>query len=233
VWHVPDPQAVIGIDGCPGGWVGARVGADGALAWLVLPLKLDVAQLAEQATAVAIDIPIGLPSSTHRSADLAAKHFLGPGTSSSVFFTPVRRVMRAGVYAEACEMSRGATGKAISQQTWAIIPRIRAIDEAITPRMQDRVVEAHAEVSFRVMPAPVTDGKKTGRGVGQRLVALRGFVDVPAALTDAPARIPLDDLLDALACAWTAHRWLMGDTRSLPDGPAEYDERGLRMTIVA
>ncbi|HET9900832.1 MAG TPA: DUF429 domain-containing protein [Actinomycetes bacterium] len=83
------------------------------------------------------------------------------------------------------------------------------------------------------MSAAVTDGKKTGRGVGQRMAALRNLVDVAAALEDAPAGIPLDDLLDALACAWTARRWSSGQAESLPDGAEEYDARALRMRIVA
>jgi predicted RNase H-like nuclease len=103
----------------------------------------------------------------------------------------------------------------------------------MTPALQDQVVEAHPEVSFRVMSAAVTDGKKTGRGVGQRIAALRDLVDVAAALEEAPARIPLDDLLDALACAWTARRWSTGAAESLPDEAGEYDARGLRMRIVA
>jgi predicted RNase H-like nuclease len=52
-------------------------------------------------------------------------------------------------------------------------------------------------------------------------------------MNDAPRGIPLDDLLDALACAWTARRWIAGEAVILPDGADEYDERGLRMRIVA
>jgi predicted RNase H-like nuclease len=233
VWHVADATAVIGIDGCPGGWIGAGVEADGALTWLVLPLDLPVADLAEQAAAMAIDIPIGLPASGRRAADVAAQQFLTPGAASSVFFTPVREVLHADSYTDACSTAREATGKAISQQTWAIVPRIRSIDAAMIPALQDRVIEAHPEVSFRVMDAAVTQSKKTGRGVGERIAALRGFVDAVEALTHAPTRIPLDDLLDALACAWTARRWSSGVAVSLPEDADDYDERGLRMRIVA
>jgi predicted RNase H-like nuclease len=233
VWHVPHAPAVIGVDGCPGGWIGAQVDADGRVRWQVLPLDLDVGQLAKQSDAVAVDIPIGLPTSGYRRADVAAKQRLGYSAASSVFFTPVRAVLRANTYTDACTIARRETGKAMSKQTWAIVPRIRAVDEAMTAGLQDRVVEAHPEVSFRVMSAAVMDGKKTGRGVGQRLAALRNLVDVAAALEDAPARIPLDDLLDALACAWTARRWSSGRAESLPDGAEEYDARGLRMRIVA
>jgi predicted RNase H-like nuclease len=233
VWHVLDAPAVIGIDGCPGGWVGARIDADGALTWLVLPLDLPVAELAGQASAVAVDIPIGLPAAGRRRADLAAKRVLGPRAASSVFFTPVRQVLHASSYPEACEIARRETGKAISRQTWHIVDRIRAVDEAMTPDLQGRVIEAHPEVSFRFMSAPVTQGKKTGRGVGQRIASLRGFVDAVDASIDAPPGIPLDDLLDALACAWTARRWSTGDALSLPEEVEDVDERGLRMRIMA
>ena len=34
---MPYAPAVIGVDGCLGGWIGAQVDADGALTGLVLP----------------------------------------------------------------------------------------------------------------------------------------------------------------------------------------------------
>jgi hypothetical protein len=44
-----------------------------------------------------------------------------------------------------------------------------------------------------------------------------------------PARVPIDDALDALACAWSAHRFATGQAEILGDGSR--DPRGLLMRI--
>ncbi len=89
--------AVLGVDGCPGGWVGALV--DGPmLTWHSGPFA---ALLALPAQVVAVDFPIGLPAGAdRRGADLEARIALGP-QRSSVFLTPPRVVLDAPTQAEA------------------------------------------------------------------------------------------------------------------------------------
>ena len=57
--------------------------------------------------------------------------------------------------------------------------------------------------------------KKTARGAGQRIAALARWLDVGEALGDLPSGARLDDVLDALAAAWSAQRWAAGTAEVL------------------
>jgi predicted RNase H-like nuclease len=212
-------SAVLGVDGCPGGWIGALVTAT-SVTWLLLP---DVAAvLAVPAAAVGIDIPIGLPSVGPRACDVLARHRIGP-RRSSVFPAPVRAVLAATSYAEACALSRSASGRALSKQAWFLVPRIDDADAAIDDH--DRVVEVHPEVVFAQL-AGVLPPKKDPAGQQARAAAL---AEVMPAWPPPPRPARMDDALDALACARTARRWLTGDAETLG---GERDERGIPMRIV-
>jgi predicted RNase H-like nuclease len=67
------------------------------------------------------------------------------------------------------------------------------------------------------------------RGAGQRIATLARWVDPAVALGDLPPGARLDDVLDALAVAWSAQRWARGTAEVLGD---ERDERGRPMRIV-
>jgi ADP-ribose pyrophosphatase YjhB (NUDIX family) len=103
---------VLGVDACPGGWVGvvldterrARVFVDATISGLVALVRESVA-----VGVVAIDIPIGLPDSSGRLADSEARKQL-VGKSSSLFSTPVRAALEAGSYAAARAANLAATG---------------------------------------------------------------------------------------------------------------------------
>ena len=69
--------------------------------------------------------------------------------------------------------------------------------------------------------------KKSAAGALLRLQALTAALgEVPP---DAPAQAGLDDALDALACAWTARRFLAGTAEVLGGEP---DGTGAPMRIV-
>lgn len=210
---------MLGVDGCPGGWVGALV-TPTAVSWLLLPDMAAV--LAVPAAAVAIDIPIGLPTVGPRACDVLARQRLGP-RRSSVFPAPVRAVLEASSYADACALSRVASGRALSKQAWFLVPRIADVDAALTDHA--RVVEVHPELVFAHL-AGVLPAKKEPAGRLAREAALRAELP-PWPLFPRPARS--DDALDALACAWTARRWLAGEAEVLGD---EVDGRGVPMRIV-
>ena len=59
---------------------------------------------------IGVDIPIGLPLTEPRRADLLARKFVGPRWPA-VFLTPPRAVLEAGTYAEASELARRLTGE--------------------------------------------------------------------------------------------------------------------------
>lgn len=84
---------VLGVDGCPGGWIGAVVSADGVVEWrLFADARAIVATLPR---AVGIDIPIGLPDDGPRGYDLAARRLLGP-RRATVFPAPCGRCSQRG-----------------------------------------------------------------------------------------------------------------------------------------
>jgi predicted RNase H-like nuclease len=90
--------------------------------------------------------------------------------------------------------------------------------------------EAHPEVSFRTMAGePLAHAKKTWAGQARRreLLAKQGIV-LPDSLGPA-GQAPPDDVLDAAAVAWTAHRMATGTAGSYPDPPEIQD--GARIAI--
>jgi predicted RNase H-like nuclease len=164
---------VLGVDGCPRGWVAALVdaGDTGRVSWL---LAADIgALLAVDVAAAGIDIPIGLPEDGPRACDVWARRLLSP-RGSTVFPAPVRSVIGAQTYAEACERSRSRRrdGAAISLQTWHILPKIAQVDAALPVTLEDRVVEVHPEASFLRMAGAPLPPKRMADGRAARLAAL-------------------------------------------------------------
>jgi predicted RNase H-like nuclease len=221
-------MAVLGIDGCPGGWVGARV--DGTeVTWHAGAL---VDLLALEAAVVAVDIPIGLPpGAARRAADVEARAALGR-QRSSVFFAPPRVVLEAGDQADATRLSRAAGSTGVSIQLFHVLGKVAEVDAVLRADAgaAARVIEVHPEVSFRRLARThLLPSKRTAAGRAARLDALRRWLPdlvLPAPL---PGRARADDGLDALACAWTALRWSRGEADVLGD---EVDAVGVPMRIV-
>jgi predicted RNase H-like nuclease len=191
-------DAVLGVDGCPGGWVGALVRGS-ETTWYVGQLA---SLLTLPAAVVAIDIPLALPvDGRRRACEVAARARLG-NQRSSVFFAPPVGVLAARSHAEASERSRAAGSVGVSIQTWNIVAKIAEALRSDDPRL----LEVHPELSFRAMGL-VTATKKTAAGQAERRALLGNPVVARLA--------PVDDCLDALACAWTARRWLAGSAEVL------------------
>jgi predicted RNase H-like nuclease len=254
---------VAGLDGCRAGWVlatapvealgrrgrsGRRVrgggNADGAPVEVEVRVVPDLTLLVEAVAvgaivAASIDIPIGLPARGPRRCDVAARRLLGP-RRSSVFPAPARSVLAAGSYAEACARSRRASGKGISKQLYNILPKIREVDAALaaTPGLTEHVCEMCPELSLAMIAgAPMAHAKRTPEGRDERRTALRAvFGDVGALTCRPPRGAAPDDVLDAIAGLWTAHRYASGTATCLggeAGKPAPHDETGLRMEVVA
>jgi predicted RNase H-like nuclease len=132
-------MTVAGVDGCRAGWVVATE-AEGTLAVEVVGQFSAVLErvAAGALDAVAVDIPIGLPAAGSRRCDTEARRLIGP-RRSSVFPAPARGLLGARSWAEAAGISR---------QTYGILAKVAEVDAAVSPAAQDRVVEAHPEVSF-------------------------------------------------------------------------------------
>lgn len=161
------------------------------------------------ALAIGVDIPIGLPEAPPRAADEAARKLIG---GASVFPTYPRSVYECGTHQEAVALCRAHGWPGISRQSFGLWARIREVD----PHADD-VHEVHPEVSFWAMNGH--------RPLGASKHSWNGFFLRRQLLTDAgihlPDRLdvalPIVDVLDAAAAAWSAHRIAVGEAVLLPE----------------
>ncbi|WP_304106818.1 DUF429 domain-containing protein [Mycolicibacterium bacteremicum] len=221
---------VLGVDGWKGGWVGIEL-HDGRFhaAHVETRLAALVAAVPE-ARAIGVDIPLGLLDDAVRTSDRAAQRRLG-ARSSSLFVMPPRPVFDAPDHATATAAATALTGSGISIQTWGL--RRKFLEAEALHADSDRpLFEVHPELSFHEMGLLATDGKKKSwRGQRARLRVLASHgVDIPEDLGAAVATVPADDVLDAAAAAWSAHRIATGAAFSLPD-PPQVNARGQRLAI--
>ena len=219
-------MAVLGVDGWRGTWVGALL--DGRRVTLLALADVAAVLAVPGVELIAIDMPIGLSDDGVRACDVAARERLRRA-GSSVFPAPLRPVLDATDYIDACAISVAASGKALSKQAWNLVPAIRSLDDALGDPPDEQVVEVHPELAFRGLDHRVTDPKVTARGLAQRLAALRPVMDVDAALLGAPPLVPAVDALDACAAAWSARRLADGVGECVGDGTT--DARGRPMRI--
>jgi predicted RNase H-like nuclease len=214
---------VVGIDAYKGGWVAVALRNQSVQRCDVYDRFQALLDDHPNAVVVAVDIPIGLPISGAREADSLARRFVGP-RRSSVFPTPPRPVLEAASYQDALRVARNLGAAGISKQSFGLAPRILEVDKIA--RVDDRVVEVHPEVSFRGMAdQPLKHSKKSWNGASQRrLLLAQHNVVLPDRLGEA-GFVPVDDVLDAAAAAWTADRIARSKAVSLPSPPEILDGR--------
>jgi predicted RNase H-like nuclease len=230
---------VVGVDGCPGGWIAVRWGE--TVSHHLCARFEDV--LALDAAVVAVDIPIGLPQRSGRLTEAEARSRLGK-RRSSVFSVPSRMAVMCTEYRQSCNanLANSDPPRMISQQIFHIFPKMREVDVLMTPVLQARVHEVHPEVCFWAMNGemPLAHAKKfkgrphpSGIELRKSLLMQAGFPlgGLPPA-TYRRAEVGADDLIDACACAWSARRILEGRAVTFPADPPR-DARGLRMAITA
>jgi predicted RNase H-like nuclease len=223
---------VIGIDGCRKGWFGIVTDGGGVEA-LFAPRVADLVASAGGVSAIAIDIPIGLPDRGVRQADRAARERLGR-LASSVFLTPVRAALAAEPYREATALAVRLTGSGISQQAYRLREKIFEVEDWL-PGSPAPVWEVHPEISFAVANgAPLSCSKHTWAGSQERrlILARRGLV-LDGPLLPAGRHAGPDDVLDAAVAAWSALRLAAGTAQSLPARPEEMTPGGRPMAIWA
>lgn len=211
--------AVLGVDACKAGWVGIRLDAEEPVRAFCAPTVEALVELAGRPSVVAVDIPIGLASTGRRVADGLARAVVG-SRSSSVFTTPPRAVLAAATHAEAAALCRQLGGFGVSQQAFALGPKILEVD-AWVERSDATVIEVHPEVSFATLAGePLRDAKSTWAGFDRRrrLLARAGIV-VDGDLGLGGRRVGPDDVLDAAVAAWSAERYARGAAISFPDPP--------------
>ena len=221
-----------GVDGIKNGWIAAILREDGSTEVLTFPTFRSLKEDTTLASIV-IDIPIGLPDYGARACDQEARRRLGQPRRSSVFPAPIRSMLTAHDWEDACRIRWEREGKKCSKQVAAILPKIREVDGVMTRDLQKRIREGHPEVSFFMMnrERPLAAGKKTRQGKSERLALLvPWFSDIKKNLQVKPRALWID-ILDAYACLWTAKRIATNQSKSFPQDKIQ-DSVGLIMEIV-
>jgi predicted RNase H-like nuclease len=236
---------VAGLDGCRGAWAGALIDLEDPARWRCarFPRVIDLLDGPEAPVCVGIDVPIGLPDrvSGGRSADRAARVFLGAGRSS-VFPVPPRAAVYAGSYDEAKALSRAHSEPpfAPSIQCWNILRYVREADELLRARsdLVTRLHEVHPEVAFfRLNGERRLGAGKKGPARAEGLAARQALLiaaGLPAAMVGSPPPpgVAADDHLDAMAALVVARDIAEGRAEPLPNA-IERDSYGLPIVIWA
>lgn len=214
-----------GVDGCRGGWVvvtgAAEAGGAGPVRVDVVPSLEDVVGRTRRGelAVVALDMPIGLPEAGPRSCDVEARALLGP-RRSSVFPAPVRAVLGAADYEEACRRSRRVSGRALSRQAFHLLPKVAEVDRLLAGGGHDGIVESHPELAFlRLAGGRPLEAKRTEAGRRQRVELVRDVLGADPDELARAGRAPLGDLLDAAALLATARHLAAGTARILGGAP--------------
>ena len=141
-------------------------------------------------------------------------------------------MLGAETYEDAVTEYKKISGKGMSRQGFAILPKIREVDHLMTPARQQNLFEVHPEVCFTVLSgSPMSHHKAKPEGRAERLAVLRRvFPDIDARVVLRPAGTRPDDILDAYVAAWTAQRWIAHTCIRLG---GDLDARGLRMEMIA
>ncbi len=230
----------LGIDGCRAGWLLAEAASVRARpSFRLVERFAEIARLARRGELVAcVDMPIGLADAGRR-CDAEARAILGRPRSSSVFTPPSRAALRGRTAQAIRRLNRRATGRSLSAQALGLLPKIREVDEVMTPRLQRSIHEAHPEVIFAGLHPSgrgLAGGKKTAAGRRHRLALLPPEL-AAAAPTGRTRPFPagdaaLDDYVDALALLVAAVRLWRGRAGRLPRHGRDRDGRGLVMEIL-
>lgn len=232
---------VVGIDGCKGGWVAVvRDLETGVLGCAVVADFKSVLLFAGDAATIGVDMPIAfLDEATPggRACDQAARTLLGGARASSVFSPPTRGALSAETYSQALSVNRSSSDAelGLSRQSFALFPKMREVDDQMTPSTQERIREVHPELSFLAMNGGqcVSNTKRTTEGIRERVGLLRyqGWKVDDELLTRWPRGIVApDDILDAHAACWSAQRIALGTAMRIPMSPPT-DAKGLHMEM--
>lgn len=162
-----------GADGCKKGWVLAIHDlASGDTHARRASSIGDIFDSIHDLAVLAIDVPIGLPDAGPRACDIEARAMLGRPRGSSVFPAPIRPMLSATSYPDACSIGRRCDGRGLPVQCWHIVPKIREVDTFLreSAGARSRTREIHPEISFMLLAdRPMSYAKR-------KLSAARGSV---------------------------------------------------------
>lgn len=196
---------VIGLDGCPTGWV-AVVLRDGRVDGVRVVTSIRDVLDEVGAEHVGIDMPVGLVDGP-RETDAAARGLL-PGRASSVFSTAARSVVEGYVagtvttHAEATACNVAVTGSGLSQQAWRLVPKMAEVEGLASSGIV--LTEVHPELAFATIVGEPLPRKRSWPGLMRRREVLADLgIDLPTRFDGDTAAAP-DDVVDAAVCAWVA-----------------------------
>jgi predicted RNase H-like nuclease len=229
---------VLGVDayrkGSKGakGWIGVELDRGAFVDAHIADCLTKLLSAVNDVQVVGIDMPLGLVETGRRQADLDAREFVGK-RRNSVFLMPPRAVWKRedntwydDSWEQANQRCRELTrdelspdGYGLSRQTWGLHVKLREANECLASDKYP-LQEVHPEVSFAAMNGkPLTHRKVSWTGhITRRALLAKHGIHLPDQLNDA-GNARLDDVLDAAAAAWSAHRIATGHAIRLPIEP--------------
>lgn len=233
-------KTFVGVDGCKAGWFYFRNDGEDISFGITKTIHNLVFSLPEQSK-VFIDIPIGLIDSglQGRLCDSEARKLLTGKRASSVFSAPCRPVLTAQDYLEAKSISEKHIGKKLSQQSFAITPKIKEVDDFLSSNTKDvSVREIHPEICFWALnkKKALQSRKKDTEGYNERLALITDYIPQAKFFVEAAMQkylrkeVARDDIVDALAALIVAMA-PPEEVFTIPEQPVR-DSRNLPMEIV-
>lgn len=229
----------VGVDGCKGGWVAAFIN-NGEL---YLKKYNNFSKMVfdnERFDGMLVDMVMGLPSNIEqyeKRPDGIARKIVKPRTST-VFAVPTRQAVCEVTKEKQKDANLLAVGKDLSEQTIAIIPKMREVDDFLLSNKEymNVIRESHPEVCFARLNGKVLMTNKSGKdGITDRVQVLSMFLrDFSVEYVRTSAKklgCEPDDILDAVCLAVTANLDAQGRTEIIPESPSTDDE-GLKMQMV-
>ncbi len=220
---------VVGADACVGGWVAVAL-EHGRVAKVWSGPSLPALLVDESTTTVVgLDLPLGGVPTGWRTADREAKLRLGI-QHSKVFLVPPRSVWELP-HAQASARCVELTGKGLSIQAYRLLPKMLEAEQHRDAGPHE-LYEIHPELVFASLAGRLLPyGKKSWNGQMLRRALLAGVGvalddDLPLAFD-----VPANDVLDAAAVAWCAHKIARGNATHLPDPIDQRDHRGRPIVI--
>ena len=117
----------VGIDACRTGWFAVVLEGQSAHGLHLGELD-ELPDRVPRVDGIAVDIPLSLPKTGRREADVLAKKLLGI-RHPVVFFTPPLEALQAPDHATASRINRELAGHGLSQQAFALRAKILEAQE--------------------------------------------------------------------------------------------------------
>lgn len=236
--QILDKGLFVGVDGCKGGWVAASINNRQLYLKKYNDFSKMVFEIA-QFDGMLVDMVMGLPSNIEqyekRPDGIARK--IVPRTST-VFAVPSRQAVYEFTKEKQKEANLSAVGKSLSEQTIAIIPKMREVDEFLlsNEKYVNVIRESHPEACFARLSGGFLMTKKSEKGgIADRVQVLSMFLqDLSVEYVRKFAKklgCKPDDILDAICLAVTANLDAQGRTEIMPENPST-DDKGIKMQMV-